>query len=203
MGVYEKHILPRLMHFAMDNRVIAAERARALEGVEGEVLELGIGSGLNLRHYGKNVRRVVGVDPSETAARLGRKEIAKAHFAVEIRNEPAESSAFDHAFDAVVSTFTLCTIPDVESALARAKRALKPGGRLFFLEHGLSNEPNVQRWQHRLEPLQKRFAGGCHLTRNARELIEAAGFAVDQVDSYYVRGPKPWSYVYRGVARAT
>ena len=201
MGLYRDQILPRLTHLAMSSKEATRQRKRALADVAGDVLELGIGSGLNLPWYGPGVRRVVGVDPSVTAARMAEERIEKAAFPVEIISHDAESLAVqDDGFDAVVSTFTLCTIPDVPRALAAARRALRPGGRFFFLEHGLSDEPRVQKWQHRLEPLQKRIAGGCHLTRDSRALIEEAGFAIDQVETFYAEGPRPWSFLYRGVA---
>jgi ubiquinone/menaquinone biosynthesis C-methylase UbiE len=146
------------------------------------------------------VRRVVGVEPSVTAARMAEKRIQKAGFPVEIVSGGAESVFVDEdRFDAVVSTFTLCTIPDVAGALATVRRALKPGGRFFFLEHGLSGEPRVQTWQRRLEPLQRRVGGGCHLTRDPRALIESAGFAISGLETFYAQGPRPFSFLYRGV----
>lgn len=200
MGFYRDQILPRLTHLAMSTKETTRQRQQALAGVAGDVLELGIGSGLNLPHYPPGVRCVVGVEPSVTAARMAEERIQKAGFSVEIVSGEAESLAVDEGrFDAVVSTFTLCTIPDVAGALATARRALKPGGRFFFLEHGLSSEPRVQKWQRRLEPLQKRIGGGCHLTRDPRALIESAGFAVSGLETFYARGPKPFSFLYRGV----
>ena len=172
MGLYANQILPRLTHLAMKSEELARERAGALADVSGDVLELGIGSGLNLGHYGAGVRRVVGVDPSRTAARLAEKAIKRASFPVEIVASGAEALAADEpGFDAVVSTFALCTIPEVVRALVAARQALRPGGHIFFLEHGLSDEPRIQKWQRRLEPLQKRIAGGCHLTRDPRALL--------------------------------
>jgi len=200
MGFYREHILPRLTHLAMSTKETTRQRQQALVGVTGEVLELGIGSGLNLPHYPPGVRRVVGIEPSVTAARMAEQRIRTAGFPVEILPGGAESVAVDEGrFDAVVSTFTLCTIPDVAGALATVRRALRPGGRFFFLEHGLSSEPRVQRWQRRLEPLQKRIGGGCHLTRDPRALIESAGFAVSGLDTFYADGPKAFSFLYRGV----
>jgi ubiquinone/menaquinone biosynthesis C-methylase UbiE len=200
MGFYRNQILPRLTHLAMSTKEATRQRHQALAGVAGDVLELGIGSGLNLPHYGPGVRRVVGVEPSVTAARMAEERIQKAGFPVEIVAGEAESLAVEEGrFDAVVSTFTLCTIPDVAGALATARRALKPGGRFFFLEHGLSGEPRVQKWQRRLEPLQKLVGGGCHLTRDPRALIESAGFAISGLETFYARGPEPFSFLYRGV----
>jgi SAM-dependent methyltransferase len=201
MGLYRDHILPRLAHWALSAAEVASERQRALDEVSGDVLELGIGSALNLRHYGAGVRRVVGVDPSRTAARLAGKAIRAAPFPVDIVAGTAEAFAVEPAgFDSVVATFTLCTIPDVAGALSMARRALAPGGRLYFLEHGLSDDPRTQKWQRRFEPMQKRLAGGCHLTRDPRALLEAAGFAIERVETHLMKGPRPWSFLYRGVA---
>ena len=200
MGFYRDQILPRLTHLMMSTKETTRQRGQALAGVAGDVLELGIGSGLNLPHYPAGVRRVVGVEPSVMAARMAGERIQKAGFPVKIVTGEAESLAVEEGrFDAVVSTFTLCTIPDVAGALATARRALRPGGRFFFLEHGLSSEPRVQKWQHRLEPLQKRVSGGCHLTRDPRALIESAGFAISGLETFYARGPKAFSFLYRGV----
>jgi ubiquinone/menaquinone biosynthesis C-methylase UbiE len=200
MGFYRDHILPRITHLAMSTKETTRQRHQALAGVAGEVLELGIGSGLNLPHYPPAVRRVVGVEPSAKAARMAEERIQKADFPVEIVTGEAETMSVDeNRFDAVVSTFTLCTIPDVAGALATARRALRPGGRFFFLEHGLSGEARVQKWQRRLEPLQKRIGGGCHLTRDPRALIESAGFAISGLETFYAQGPKFFSFLYRGV----
>jgi len=200
MGFYRDQILPRLTHLMMSTKETTRQRGQALAGVAGDVLELGIGSGLNLPHYPPGVRLVVGVEPSVTAARMAEERIQKAGFPVEIVSGEAETLAVEEGrFDAVVSTFTLCTIPDVAGALATVQRALKPGGRFFFLEHGLSREPRVQKWQRRLEPLQKRVGGGCHLTRDPRALIESAGFAVSGLETFYAEGPKAFAFLYRGV----
>ncbi len=200
MGFYREQILPRLTHFMMSTKETTRQRQQALGGVTGDVLELGIGSGLNLPYYPPGVRRVVGVEPSVTAARMAEERIQKAGFPVEIVTGEAETLAVEQGrFDTVVSTFTLCTIPDVAGALATARRALKPGGRFIFLEHGLSSEPRVQKWQRRFEPLQKRLGGGCHLTRDPRALIESAGFAISGLETFYAQGPKPLAFLYRGV----
>jgi ubiquinone/menaquinone biosynthesis C-methylase UbiE len=200
MGFYRDQILPRITHLMMSTKETTRQRQRALAGVAGDVLELGIGSGLNLPHYAPGVRRLVGVEPSVTATRMAQERIQQVGFPVEIVTGGAESLAVEEGrFDAVVSTFTLCTIPDVAGALATARRALKPGGRFFFLEHGVSSEPRVQKWQRRLEPLQRRIGGGCHLTRDHRALIESAGFAISGLETFYADGPKPLSFLYRGV----
>lgn len=205
MGLYEKHVLPRMIDLVMRNRVVDRERSRILGDVEGEVLEIGFGSGLNLPHYGRGVRRVVGVDPSGTGRNLAQGRIETVPFEVEFIGIEGELLPVEEGrFDAAVSTFTLCTIPGVERALDNVRRALKPGGRFYFLEHGWAAEERVQRWQRRLEPVQKKIAGGCHLTRVPDQLIEQAGFSVEGVERYYVKGPRPLSFLYRGVAvRAT
>lgn len=201
MGLYEKHVLPRLVDLAMSNRVVDQERRRALAPVEGEVLELGFGSGLNLPHYDRGVRRVIGVDPSGTGRKLAQRRIDAAPFEVEFIGLEGEQLPVEEGrFDAAVSTFTLCTIPGVELALENVLRSLKPGGRFHFLEHGRADEEKVQRWQRRLEPIQKKVAGGCHLTREPDALIERVGFRIEQVERYYIKGPKPLSFLYRGVA---
>lgn len=200
MAFYRDQIVPRLTHLTMRSKEATRQRKLALTDVAGDVLELGIGSGLNLPHYGPGVRSVVGVEPSVTAARMAQVRVEQAGFPVAIVSAGAEALAIEEAaFDAVVSTFTLCTIADVGGALANARRALRPGGRFFFLEHGLSSEPRVQKWQRRLEPLQKRIGGGCHLTRDPRALIESAGFELSRLEMYFAAGPKPWSFLYRGV----
>lgn len=201
MGFYDQHILPRLINFGLNSRDINAERAKALAGVRGDVLEIGFGSGLNLPFYPSGVRRVVGLDPSEVGWKLARKRVAASPFPIEQAVLSGEViSAGDASFDSVVSTFTLCTIPDVVQALREMKRVLKPDGRFFFVEHGQSDDPRVRRWQDRWDPMQGRLFGGCHVNRKIDRLIEEAGFRIEQLDMYYSRGPRIFSYFYRGVA---
>jgi ubiquinone/menaquinone biosynthesis C-methylase UbiE len=202
MGLYDDWVLPRLLNVAMGNRLVAKERRQALAEVAGSVLEVGFGSGHNLPYYPAGVRKVVGVDPSGESAKLARKRIARAPFPVELlplRGE--EIPAEDGSFDAVVSTFTLCTIPDVGTALRQMRRVLKPGGRLFFLEHGRSDEARVQRWQDRLNGVQRYLFGGCNLNRAMDQLITEAGFDVERLERYYATGLKTVTYLYRGIAR--
>ena len=202
MGFYESWVLPRFLNFMMGNRYVTEERKKALAGVTGTVLEVGFGSGRNLPWYPPGVRRVVAVDPSRESARLARARIADAPFPVEYLPLGGEElSAPDQSFDAVVSTFTLCTIPDPAAALRQIRRVLKPGGKLFFVEHGLSNEPSVQRWQHRLNGMQNVVFGGCNTNRDMRALIQHAGFTVDEIEQYYAKGaPKFAGFLTRGVA---
>ena len=187
----------------MANKYATEERKKTLAAVRGTVLEVGFGSGRNLPWYPPGVLRVVGVDPSRTSAKLARKRIAAAPFPVEyVAATGEEIAAPDHSFDCVVSTFTLCTIPDPARALRQMSRVLKPGGKLFFAEHGLSTDPKVQRWQHRLNRLQNVICGGCNMNRDIRGLIAEAGFAFDQVDQYYMKGPKFAGFMTRGIASA-
>ena len=203
MGFYENRVLPHLINFAMTTKAIKAERRRCLENVTGTVLEVGFGTGLNLPHYPRTVTKVVGVDPSETSARLARRRIAASPFPVEIIGLSAEKiPVADASFESLVSTFTLCTIPDVANALLEMRRALRPGGRLYFVEHGRAEDPDVQRWQDRLDSMQQRIFGGCHLNRRISTLIGQAGFEIERLENSYMKGaPKFGGFLYRGVAK--
>jgi ubiquinone/menaquinone biosynthesis C-methylase UbiE len=203
MGFYGDFVLPRILNVAMGTRVITEERQRALEGVRGRVLEVGFGSGHNLPLYSRQVEALVAVDPSRQAARLARGRIARAGFAVEYRALQAERiDAADGSFDSVVCTFTLCTIPDPSAALAQMLRVLRPGGRFFFVEHGRADDPRVRRWQDRLNGLQKKLVGGCHLNRDIAGLVRGAGFQIEQLDQHYLKGqPRMFAFITRGVGR--
>jgi len=202
MGFYADRVLPHIINLAMNTKAIKDERRRCLEHVQGSVLEIGFGTGLNLPHYPHTVTKVVGVDPSETSARLARARIAASPFPVELVGLSAERIPVpDAGFESIVSTFTLCTIPDVASALREMRRALQPGGRLYFVEHGRADDPNVERWQDRLNPIQQALFGGCHLNRCIARLIEDAGFEIERLDHGYLKGaPKFGGFLYRGVA---
>ena len=204
MGFYETWVLPRFLNMMMSNRSTTEERKKALAGVTGTVLEVGFGCGHNLPCYPNAVRRLVAVDPSRQCAKLAGKRIAAARFPVEYVPLGAEDiAAPDHSFDCVVSTFTLCTIPDPAKALAQMRRVLKPGGKLFIAEHGLTQDPAVQRWQHRLNRLNNVMLGGCNTNRDIRRLITEAGFEFDHVDQYYMEGaPKFAGFLTRGIAHA-
>ena len=203
MGFYDERVLPRMLNVFMNTSAVREQRQRCLAQVSGEVLEVGFGSGLNLPHYPSAVTRVVGVDPSHTAAKLARKRIAASPFRVEFVGLSAEKiPVADASFDSVVTTFTLCTIPDVANALREMRRALKPGGQLYFVEHGRSDDPAVERWQHRLNGIQQKVFGGCHLDRRISQLIADAGFEIERVENGYLKGaPKFGGYLYRGVAK--
>lgn len=203
MGFYENRVLPRMLNVFMNTKATREQRHRCLETVSGTVLEVGFGSGLNLPYYPAAVTRVVGVDPSQTSARLARKRIEASPFPVEFVGVSAEKLPVqDTSFDAVVSTFTLCTIPDVANALREMRRALKPGGRLYFVEHGRSDDPRVQRWQERLNSMEQKVFGGCNLNRPIADLIKHAGFEIERVENGYLKGaPKFAGFLYRGVAK--
>lgn len=213
MGIYQRHILPRLIDLAMRGRVVEDERRRLLPAARGRVLEFGVGSGLNLPFYGGEVTSIVGVDPSpELLAMAAKRASARGTSArrapptgaaVELIEAGAEALPIEDAsIDTVVTTFTLCSIPEVEQALGEARRVLKPGGRLLFVEHGLAHHsPGVARWQHRLTPAWRCIAGGCHLDRPIADLIRESGFDFDRIDTGFIPGPKPMTFLYRGSAR--
>lgn len=203
MGFYENRILPHFMNFAMNTNAVRDERRRCLENLKGTVLEVGFGTGLNLPHYPPKVTKVVGIDPSKASAGLARERIIASPFPVEIISLSAEKLPIDDgSFQSVVSTFTLCTIPDVVSALLEMRRALAPGGRLYFVEHGRADDPGTKRWQDRLNSMQRSICGGCNLNRHISGLIERAGFEMEWIENGYMKGaPKFAGFLYRGVAK--
>lgn len=201
---YERHILPHVINCACSAKPIRYQRRKIVPGAAGRVLELGIGGGLNLAFYDPaRVESVTGVDPS---AGLRRKALAAPRapdLKVEVRDGEGESLPFeDGQFDTIVCTFTLCSVRSPPGVLAEARRVLKPGGTFLFSEHGLSPDIDVQAWQRRLEPVWKRIAGGCHLTRPVASSIAAAGFALQSVETMYLPGtPRPLGWAEWGVAR--
>ena len=201
MGFYEERILPHVVNVTCGGKRMARIRRPALEGLAGTVVELGFGSGHNVELYPAAVQRVLAVEPSEKARELAGRRMAKhEHVPVEFVGLSGESLPLEDAsVDAVLSTWTLCTIPDVERALAEVRRVLRPGGSLHFVEHGVSDDPKVVRWQRRLEPMQKRLGGGCHLTRDAPSLIEAAGLRMDHLRRFTL-GPRVYTTMSSGVA---
>jgi ubiquinone/menaquinone biosynthesis C-methylase UbiE len=203
MGIYGDWVLPRLLDKAMGTKPLAEQRKLALSDVKGNVLELGFGSGHNLPFYPQGVERLVAVDPSVASAKLARPRIAAAPFPVEYQHLMGEQlGEGDETFDAVVSTYTLCTVGDPVAALEQVHRVLEPGGTFHLLEHGLAEDPKVQRWQHRLNGFNGFVFGGCSLTRDIETLVREAGFVFDKVEKYYVEGdPKFAGFVTRGVAR--
>lgn len=202
MSFYQRHVLPCLLHLAMQQKQLVPFRERVIGAAEGRVLEVGIGSGLNLHLYGSNVRSVIGLEPSPELLRMARDRAATAPVPVELLEASAEAVPLDAAsIDTVVTTWTLCTIPDAHRALAELKRVLKPGGALLFVEHGRAPEPGVARWQDRFDPLWRRVAGGCHLNRKIDELISGSGFRIDALANARLPGPRTHTFLYEGRAR--
>lgn len=201
MGFYGDQLLPRCIDLVLGGQEFASIRQRVAGGLAGEVLEIGFGSGLNVPHYPRAVTRVRAVDPATVGRKLAEKRVAESPVPVEYvgldgQALPVDSASVDH----VLITWTLCTIPDVRSALSEVFRVLRPGGELHFVEHGRSPDPAVARWQDRLTPVQRRLFGGCHLNRPIGDLIAGAGFTMSAMDHYYLKGPKPMAYHYEGVA---
>ena len=204
MGAYTEQILPRIVNVACNVKEAQAQRRRVCEGLSGEVVEIGFGSGLNVPHYPASVTAVAAVEPADVGWRLAVKRLRESSIPVRRAGLDGQALPFeDGRFDAAVSTWTMCTIPDVDAALHELRRVLKPGGTLHFVEHGLAPDEGVRRWQHRLEPLQKRLFGGCHLTRPIADLIRGAGFTIAELDTYYEKGsPKFVGANSLGVARS-
>ncbi|MFQ5774218.1 MAG: class I SAM-dependent methyltransferase [Kiloniellaceae bacterium] len=203
MGFYQRHIVPHLIHLSMSNRQATRWRARVVPAARGRVLEIGAGSGLNLPFYGPEVRAVTALEPSEALLAKAAKRARHAAFDIELVHGVAEDLRFeDRAFDSVVMTWTLCSIGDPATALAQMRRVLNPDGELIFIEHGLSPDSGVAAWQRRLNPLWNRCSGGCNLNRPIGDLIRAAGFVLNGLETgYLIKGPRPLTYHYRGRAR--
>jgi len=202
VGFFSQVIVPRLCDLLLNRPFVAKHREKLLATVCGDVLEIGFGTGLNLPHYRERVHKLTAVDPNPGMYRLAQKRIKQTGIEVDQQVLSGERLPFeDSRFDCAVSTFTLCSIEDVAQALREVYRVLKSGGKFLFLEHGLSPEPNVQKWQRRLNSLQVRLANGCHLDRNIKALVAAQPFASVEVKEFYLeRTPWTHGYLYRGIA---
>lgn len=203
MGIYSKYIFPTVMDWTLRGSKISGIRRQLLSGVQGKILEIGFGTGLNILQYPSRVKAVTTVDPNPGMKRRAQKRIKKSGIRVGLHALKGESLPFENqTFDSVVVTFTLCSIPDVELALWEIHRVLKDMGKFFFLEHGLSPDPKVQVWQRKLTPWQKRIGDGCHLDRDMARLIEAAGFRYLEIKKYPFKGfPKIVGFFYQGIAQ--
>lgn len=202
MGFYERRILPRLIHFSMRQKQLVPLREQLVAGARGRVLEIGVGSGLNLPFYPREIEILLGLDPSADLLQMAKRHADWVHFPVELSEGHAEDIPLeDRAVDHVVMSWTLCSVADPGRALAEIRRVLRPGGSLLFIEHGRAAEPRVSRWQDRLTPLWRRVAGGCHLNRKMDDLVQEGGFAIEHLDTGYIRGPKIMTFIYEGVVR--
>ncbi|MGE5548541.1 MAG: class I SAM-dependent methyltransferase [Solirubrobacterales bacterium] len=201
MGFYERWVLPRILDLVMRQKSLSEYRRRTVAGARGTVLEIGVGSGLNLPLYGREVTRVYGIDPSGELLAMARRRARTAAFPVVLMQASAEALPIDdRSIDTAVMTWTLCSIPDPLRALGELRRVMRPQGRLLFVEHGLAPEPGVQRWQHRLTPGWRRIGGGCHLDRKMDDLIRGAGFEFADLGTGYMDGPKVLTFMYQGEA---
>jgi ubiquinone/menaquinone biosynthesis C-methylase UbiE len=204
MSLYAKYVLPQLIDLAMRNKEATRLRAKCVPQARGEVLEIGMGSGLNLPFYSPEVHHVYGVDPSAGLLEKAAKKISSVPFEITFLGQSAEKPLpLEHSsIDTVVTTWTLCSIADPIAALQEAKRVLKASGRIIFIEHGRSPDSKITAWQDWLTPVWKRIGGGCHLNRKIDDIIRAAGFKIYEQKTFYLTGLRPMTYTYQGVARA-
>jgi ubiquinone/menaquinone biosynthesis C-methylase UbiE len=199
MGFYHDHIVPHLVNLAMRNRLLQAYRSRIVRLAQGRVLEIGIGSGMNLPFYTDRASEILGLEPHPKLLEMA------VHKPLRDRTRLIEGSAESiplngGCIDTVLTTWTLCSIPDIARALSEIRRVLKPGGQLLLVEHGLALDETVRKWQRRVTPIWKRLAGGCHLDRPIAQLVEGAGFRMKHLETGYMQGPKPMTFMYEGVA---
>ena len=204
MGLYAKYVLPRCIDLSMRNREVTRLRAQWIPHARGDVLEVGIGSGLNLSLYSREVRRVYGVDPSRELQKMARKRLTHMALKVEFLSQSAEQTLPlpDQSVDTVVITWTLCSIADPQSALREMKRVLRPDGHLIFVEHGRAPDSGVAAWQDRLTPAWKHIAGGCHLNRKVDALLAQAGLTIEELRTTYLPGPRPMTFTYKDLLDA-
>jgi len=202
MGIYSRHIFPRCMDMMLSRGEFPELRRSLLSNVSGEVFEIGFGTGLNLPHYPAHVKRITTVDPNSGARNLANRRLLESPIEVSYQPLSGERLALpDESFDSVVCTFTLCSIPDVKSAIAEMQRILRRGGRMFFIEHGLSADARIQWWQHKLTPLNRIIGDGCHLNRDPRTLITGSGLRIEKLDNFFLKNAPGFAgYLYRGTA---
>ena len=204
MNVWRDRVVPRITDVALRSPEIGELREEACRGLHGRVLEIGFGSGLNIQFFPSAVASLAAVEPSDAGWKLSEKRRRRTGIPIERSGLDGQHLAEeDDSFDSALVTFSLCTIPDPALALSEVRRVLRPGGSLHFLEHGLAPDAGVARWQHRLDPVQQRVFGGCHLSRDVPELVEAAGFGMAELRAEYQPGPRvahPWTYGYLGRA---
>jgi ubiquinone/menaquinone biosynthesis C-methylase UbiE len=201
MGMYAKYVVPTLTHLSMRQEQLRPYRQRVVSGATGRVVELGFGSGLNLPFYPSQVQEIVGIDVSPEMLALAQRGIGGFPHKVTLIARSAENIPLDAASaDTVVITWSLCCIPNPSAALKESRRILKPGGQLRFVEHGLSPDDAVRKWQNRVTPIWRCCAGGCHLKRKTDDLVRAAGFQLTELSTGYARGPRMMAYMYEGSA---
>lgn len=203
MGFYSNVIFPRVLDFAMRGPEMAEQRQIVLADANGEIFEVGFGTGLNLRFYPETVKKITTADVNPSMGKIAQRRVEASPIEVDHHVISGENLPFDDAsFDTVVCTWTLCSIAKVEDALDEFNRVLRKDGKFLFIEHGLSNEPKVSKWQNRLNPIWKKIGDGCNLNRNHRELIQDHKFSFDKLDNFYLpKAPKWAAYLYRGIAR--
>ncbi|NNM78554.1 methyltransferase domain-containing protein [Sphingomonas sp. ID1715] len=202
MGVYDRYILPHLINLACGAKPVRLQRRKVVPQAQGRVLEVGIGSGLNLPFYDPaKVEKLWALEPSDDIRRMAERRAARSPFPIEFIDLPGEMIPLEAgSVDTVVTTYTLCTIPDAVTALREMRRVLRPGGQLLFSEHGRAPDPSVVRWQDRLDPLWSKIAGGCHLNREIPALLRQGGFAIETLETMYIPGPRAMSFNYWGAA---
>jgi len=203
MGFYSNVIIPFFYDYSMDSKKINEGRKSILGRITEEaILEIGFGTGINLKFYPQNVKKIIGIDANNVMLEQAKKKITNGRFEIDLIGQSSESLPFpDNSINAVLSTYTLCSIKEINVALKEIYRVLKPSGKYYFLEHGLADNPRTQKWQHRLNPLQNIWSNGCNLNRDMKLLIEHAGFNITEINNYYMkRDPKIVGYMYEGIA---
>ncbi|MGI9286792.1 MAG: class I SAM-dependent methyltransferase [Pseudomonadales bacterium] len=201
MSFYEDRILPHMINYALGSKDCLRLREKVCANLSGTVLEVGFGSGLNLPYLPDTVDKLYALDPAHLGRKLAADRLAACDFEVEFIDLEANSYPLEDAsVESILSTWTLCTIPNLDGALQEMRRILKPEGQFVFLEHGLADNPGTRKWQQRLNGVQRKIGGGCNLNRSIAATIETAGFNITQLQNYYMKGPKPYTYMYQGIA---